>query len=315
MAFEQNGIVVRSTGSRSWVLNRSGDQIECVVRGKFRIAGLNTTNPVAVGDQVTFQKKGEEIGIITDISDRRNYILRKAIAQGRKVHILAANMDQAVLVFTYKEPQTSLGFADRFITTALAYHIPVVVIINKMDLLDTEEEQQEVASIISLYKNLGLGVLSLSALQVEFTEQVREIFQHKTSFLGGHSGAGKTSLLNLIDPSLDLKTREISTYSGKGKHTTTFAQMFPLTGGGFIIDSPGIKEFGLVNFQAKELAHFFPEMNARMADCRFTDCLHLKEPGCAVKNALADGEIAQSRYKSYLSMLTDIRENSPYNHS
>ena len=311
----REGVVTRSTGTYCTVTTPQGEAIECVVRGKFRIAGLSSTNPVAVGDQVRFQPPGDaeqEPGVVREILPRKNYMLRRAITHTRKAHILAANLDQAILLFTLSEPATSTGFADRFLVVAEAYHIPAVVVVNKIDLLGSPEDQQELQALTELYERIGYPVIRISALDPAYHSQVSALLQHKVSFIGGHSGSGKSGLLNMIDPRPKLRTGEISGYSQKGTHTTTHAQMFALTGGGYIIDSPGIKELGLTGFEREELSHFFPEMRRRMADCRFSNCSHVHEPGCAVRAALEQGEVAASRYQSYLSMLADIDEAQAY---
>lgn len=307
----KDGIVTRSTGSRCTVTAIDGEVYECVVRGKFRIAGLTSTNPVAVGDKVRFQvptDREQEPGLIREILPRENYMLRRAIMNTHKVHVLAANIDQAVLLLTLREPTTSMGFADRFLVVAEAYHIPAYIVINKIDLLDTPEEKEVLEAIHEMYASVGYPVLELSALDPTYKAQVEALLKDKVSFIGGHSGSGKSTLINLIDPDLHLKTATISTYSGKGRHTTTYSEMFSLAGGGFIIDSPGIKELGLSGFEKTELSHYFPEMRERLADCKFNDCTHLHEPGCAVLAALKAGEIAESRFMSYLSMFADIED-------
>lgn len=291
-----------------------GDWYDCVIRGKFRLKGLNATNPVAVGDRVLFTPPGEQddLGVITDLLPRHNYILRKAIAHGRKVHILAANVDQALLIFTVDYPPTSTGFANRFLLVAEAYEIPAKVIINKIDLLETPEEQARLQEVRDIYTQAGYEVVCLSALDTSYRETVLSLLKDKISFVGGHSGAGKSTLVNLVDPDLDIKTAAVSDYNRKGRHTTTYAEMHPLAVGGYIIDSPGIKELGLAGFEREEVRYFFPEMKARLQACRFSNCLHLNEPGCAVKEALATGEIHESRYDSYLRMLEEIEEERAY---
>ncbi|MEL6132215.1 MAG: ribosome small subunit-dependent GTPase A, partial [Bacteroidota bacterium] len=283
----QKGTVIRSVGSSSRVQTTEGAQYDCIVRGKFRMKGLKTTNPVAVGDEVLFTAPREEgeVGVITELLPRKNYILRKAIGHNHKVHIMAANVDQALLLFTVDYPRTSTGFANRFILINEAYHIPTRIIINKVDLLQTDEEKEKLAEITAIYQNIGYEVSQVNALDDQYQAQAAELLTGKISFIGGHSGAGKSTFVNLVDPALNLKTGDISGYHNKGRHTTTYAEMHPLANGGFIIDSPGIKEFGLVNFEVHELRHYFPEMRSRMADCKFSDCQHLNEPGCAVKAA------------------------------
>jgi ribosome biogenesis GTPase / thiamine phosphate phosphatase len=304
----QLGTVIRSVGSSSRVQTESGEQIDCVVRGKFRIQGVNSTNPVAVGDQVAFlpPEESSEMGVIVKVLPRKNYILRKAIAHARKVHILAANLDQAILLFTVAHPSTSTGFANRFLVSAEAYHIPVRIVINKVDLLQSEEERQRLAEVQALYRDIGYEVITLSALDEGYRDAVVRLLRDQVSFIGGHSGAGKSTLINLIDPSLDLKTAQVSAFNQKGRHTTTYAERHPLATGGYIIDSPGIKELGLTGFDKEDLSHYFPEMRRRLADCKFANCTHLREPGCAIKAALADGDIHPSRYDSYLRMLEEI---------
>lgn len=310
----QEGVVIRSVGSSSRVRRPDGSWVDCVMRGKFRLKGLNATNPVAVGDRVRFLPPGdqEEVGVITEVLPRKNYILRRAIAQGRKVHILAANVDQALLIFTIDYPPTSTGFANRFLLVAEAYEVPTKVVINKIDLLTSEEELARLAEIQHIYTQAGYEVISLSALDASYRDQVLDLLKDKVSFVGGHSGAGKSTLVNLVDPTLDLKTSEVSMSNRKGRHTTTYAEMHPLVVGGYIIDSPGIKELGLVNFEREEVRYFFPEMRARLQDCRFGNCLHLNEPGCAVKAALETGDIHPSRYDSYLRMLAEIDAEQVY---
>lgn len=303
-----HGTVIRSVGSSSRVKTEAGEQVDCVVRGKFRIQRVNSTNPVAVGDRVAFlpPEESSEVGVIVEVLPRKNYILRKAIAHARKVHILAANLDQAILLFTVAHPSTSTGFANRFLVSAEAYHIPVRIVINKVDLLQSDQEHQRLAEVQVLYRQIGYDVITLSALDANYRETVTDLLRDRTSFIGGHSGAGKSTLINLIDPGLDLKTAQVSTFNQKGRHTTTYAEMHELATGGYIIDSPGIKELGLTGFEKEELSHYFPEMQQRLPDCKFANCTHLREPGCAIKAAVEKGEIHPSRYDSYLRMMEEV---------
>jgi len=309
------GTVIRSVGSSSRVLSSNGDHVECIVRGKFRIKGLKATNPVAVGDEVLFEySETEEKGVIQQILPRRNYILRRAIGHSRKVHVLAANIDQAILLFTLESPRTSTGFADRFLVVAEAYHIPAHIVINKLDLINSKEQKAQVEQIKQTYESVGYPVSLLSALDPQYKRNIEQLLVGKRSFIGGHSGAGKSTLINLVDPSLDIKTSEISDYHNKGRHTTTYAEMHPLAGGGYIIDTPGIKEWGITDFTEADIGHYFPEILERMPDCKFSDCSHIKEPGCAVREAHETGEIPASRYKNYKKMRAEISdlENNSY---
>lgn len=302
------GRVIRSVGSSIRVEGENGDFFDCVVRGKFRIKDLKSTNPVAVGDEVMFVPAEEagELSVIVELLPRKNYILRKAIGHNHKVHILAANVDQAILVFTVDYPQTSTGFANRFLLVTEAYHIPAVVVINKVDLIGNEEQKARLKEVRSIYTSIGYPVLEINSMDMDYKEKAVELFAGKTSFIGGHSGSGKSTLINLADPDLNIKTGLVSDYNKKGKHTTTYAEMHPLVQGGYVIDSPGIKELGLAGFDRYELRHYFPEMRDRMGDCKFSDCMHLNEPGCAVKAALDGGGVHPSRYDTYLRMLEEV---------
>lgn len=305
------GTVIRSVGSSSRVKTEEGKVHDCVIKGKFRIKDLNTTNPVAVGDEVRFSVPEEgELAVIHEILPRHNYILRKAISHQTRVHILAANLDQAIFLFTVDQPETSTGFANRFLLVAEAYGIPIQFVINKVDILETPEHMARLEEVRGIYEAANYPVSVLSALDPQYKTEVENLLKDKRSFIGGHSGAGKSTLINLIDPDLDIKTSTISESSNKGRHTTTYAEMHPLSVGGYIIDSPGIKELGLVGFKIEEVSHFFPEMRARMSNCRFHNCLHHNEPGCAVKAALEAGELHPSRYESYLKMLEEIKEGN-----
>lgn len=301
------GMVIRSVGSQTRVQTVDGLQYECIVRGKFRIKNLNTTNPVAVGDWVRFLLPEQgELGVIREILPRKNYILRKAISHGRRVHILAANVDQAILVFTIDQPETSTGFANRFLVTTEAYHIPTCIVINKIDVLTEPEQQERLKVVETLYQKIGYPILKVNSLDAAYRPQIESLLGGKVTFIGGHSGAGKSTMINLIDPDLDIKTSEISQASNKGRHTTTYAEMHKLQGGGYIIDSPGIKELGLTDVERGELSHYFPEMRERLDGCRFHNCTHTNEPHCAIKQALDIGDIHPSRYDSYLRMLEEI---------
>lgn len=307
------GTVVKTIANTYTVRTDAGELHECLVRGKFRIKdGLKTTNPVAIGDVVVFKPADEktEHGIIQEIQDRKNYILRKAILQKNHVHVLCANIDQAVLLYTIAEPRTAPGFADRFLTIAEVYHIPVAIILNKTDLHTTAEHHEQAAHLRRLYESLGCTVLEISALDTAFRPQVMELLSGKVNFLSGHSGSGKSSLLNLVSPGLHLRTQKVSDYHKKGQHTTTHSEMFPLEGGGYVIDSPGIKELGLTHLAPEELSHYYPEMRALLDECKFSNCVHINEPKCAVRAAVDSGEIAMSRYKSYLSMLEELRADA-----
>ncbi|HLN52585.1 MAG TPA: ribosome small subunit-dependent GTPase A [Lentimicrobium sp.] len=301
----KNGIVIRSTGSSCIVREPSGKFTECRLKGTFRIKGIRSTNPLAVGDHVLLiQNQGEEIGLIKEIEPRHNYIIRKATRLSKQSHIIAANIDQAIVMATIASPRTSTGFIDRFLVTAEAYHIPAMIIFNKMDLV-TGNNLRKLDHLTRLYDNIGYKIFRTSALEKTGIDEVKELLKNKVSLLSGHSGVGKTALINAIEPGLGRKVGIISDYHQKGKHTTTFAEMLPLSFGGYIIDTPGIKEFGLVDFDKQEIAERFPEMRELMYDCQFSNCTHVHEPGCAVKAALAKGKIDQGRYNNYISILND----------
>ncbi|HFB62280.1 MAG TPA: ribosome small subunit-dependent GTPase A [Bacteroidetes bacterium] len=302
----KTGVVVRSTGSWYAVKTAEGEIFHCKLKGRFKIKGIRTTNPLAVGDRVDFRLTEESgVGVIVHIDDRKNYIIRKATNLSKASHIIAANLDQAVLIVSLVKPRTSSGFIDRFLVTAEAYHIPAIVVFNKRDIYDTETLQQ-LNEWVGVYSRAGYRCLVTSAKTGLHLDELKRLLQNKVSLLSGHSGVGKSALINRLDPLLNLKEGEISKAHQKGKHTTTFAEMFPLAFGGEIIDTPGIKEFGLVGFEKTELGQRFPEIRKRMENCRFSDCLHVNEPGCAVREAVENGAIAAFRYQNYLNMLQDI---------
>jgi ribosome biogenesis GTPase len=264
--------------------------------------GITTTNPVAVGDVVEFEMEPEQqSGVITKLYQRKNYIIRKAINLSKQAQIIAANLDQALLVVTLASPRTSLGFIDRFLVTAEAYDIPARLIFNKLDLF-SDEGLEILADYKAVYEKIGYPCFEVSALEGTNIDQVQELLKDKVTLFSGHSGVGKSSLINALLPSLELRTNMVSEWSDKGMHTTTFAEMFELPQGGFIIDTPGIRELGVIDIEKQELSHFFPEMRSRMNQCRFNNCRHINEPGCAVLEALEEGEIELSRYESYLSI-------------
>ena len=296
------GILTKSTGSRYLVRLPNGEIIDCVLKGKIRLDGRKTTNPVAVGDVVDVESDENGDYVIANIHPRKNYIIRKSINLSKQAQILASNLDQAMLVVTLVAPRTSLGFIDRFLITAEAYSIPAILVFNKSDVLDDEllALQQE---IISIYENAGYKCIVVSSLKKQNLDEVKDLLKDKTTLISGHSGVGKSTLINAIEPELDLKTGDISSVHLKGMHTTTFAELHPLSFGGFIIDTPGIKELGLVEMKKEEVGHYFPEIRKVMNNCKFNNCLHVNEPKCAVKEAVENGEISEERYHSYLGIL------------
>ena len=298
------GLVMRSTGSWYEVQTVDDELFKCRLKGKFKIKGLKTNNPIAVGDRVVFDNEGEEAGsaVISEILPRFNYIIRKSVHKTAHGHILAANLDQAVLIVTYVFPRTSLGFIDRFLVTAESFRIPVKIIFNKSDLLKPKDIET-VNEYCKLYESLGYQCFITSAEQEIGIDAFRELFKNKVSLIAGHSGVGKSTLVNRIAPDLKLPTTEVSTFANKGVHTTTFATMFQLAENSYIIDSPGIKELGLIDVEKEEICHFFPVMRDLFNQCKYHNCIHVNEPKCAVIEAVMNGEIAESRYKSYLSML------------
>ncbi|HDO26897.1 MAG TPA: ribosome small subunit-dependent GTPase A [Bacteroidetes bacterium] len=299
------GKVLRSTGSWYAVSDPDGNVVDCRLKGRFRIKGIRTTNPVAVGDEVEYSlDENMGSGVIVKIHERHNYIVRKATKLSKAVHIIAANIDQAVVIASLNRPKTPTGFIDRFLTTAEAYHIPSVVVFNKHDLYD-KQEKELLEYYAGSYKMAGYRVLITSVPDRLRLEGFKNMLKNKVSLLSGQSGVGKSELINAVNPELNLKVGKISEYHKKGKHTTTFAEMFPLGFGGFVIDTPGIKEFGLVEFEKSELGQRFPEFRERMHKCRFNNCLHVDEPGCAIIDALEKGEISPFRYENYLKMLSD----------
>ncbi len=299
------GIVVKSTGSWFRVRTAAGEVIECKLKGKFRMKGIKTTNPVAVGDHVVFEKQAREnIGMIREIRPRHNHIIRKSTNLSKVSHIIAANIDRAILVVTLKNPLTSLGFIDRFLVTSEAYHINAAIVFNKVDIY-RQKEMDMLSELIAIYEAAEYPCIAISALTRQNVDQVVELIKDKTILFSGISGVGKSALINAIEPGLKIKTGIISDYHKKGKHTTTYPEMHHLSFGGFIIDTPGIREFGLVDFRKEEIAERFPEMRRYMHDCQFSNCTHVHEPKCAVKDAVDNGEIPLSRYNSYLKIYND----------
>ena len=302
-----DGLVIRNTGS-SYIVKTDGDgsEIPGKIKGHFRIKGIRTTNPVAVGDRVRLTASPEGPAWITEIYPRKNYIIRRASNLSKEAHIIAANLDQACLIVTLAYPETSTTFIDRFLSTAEAYGIPAILVINKVDLLTTDEDRELLEAVTYLYRSIGYTVLHTSALDNEGIDSLHHAIDGKITLLSGNSGVGKSSLINRIIPGLDLRTAEISATHLTGMHTTTFSEMFPLPGDGYIIDTPGVKGFGTIDYDKYEAAHFFPEIFRESANCRYGNCTHTREPGCAVLRAVDENRIAASRYASYLSILDDI---------
>lgn len=300
----KTGIVVKNTGSWFFVKTEEGKTVECRIRGNFRMKGIRSTNPITVGDSVSFTIGTDEKGMITTIHDRKNYLMRRSSNLSKKSHIIAANIDLAILIVTVNYPQTTTTFIDRFLATVEAYRIPAVILFNKRDLLNPDEIVQ-MENLMSVYEKIGYKPYSISVKNAYNIEEIKTLIKGKISLFSGHSGVGKSSLINLIAPNAQLKTGEISTSHKTGKHTTTFSEMIELPFGGYLIDTPGIRGFGTVDFETEEIYHFFPEIFKIAGQCRFYNCLHLNEPGCAVKDAVEKGEIAVSRYSSYFSILED----------
>ena len=304
-----NAIVYKSTGSWYIVKDESGKQYTARILGKFKIEGLTSTNPIAVGDKVTIETENEleDSVTITEIADRKNYINRTSPANKHQHHIIASNLDQSLLFATLKDPKTSQGFIDRFLVASEAYHVPAVIVFNKADLYK-KKELEKFAELRATYEKIGYIVLLTSVETEEGIEAVKALLKDKVTLLSGHSGVGKSSFINKVFPELNIKTQDVSGWSGKGLHTTTFAEMFDLPGGGKIIDTPGIRELGLVDISRQELSHYFPEMRALINNCQFNNCMHLNEPGCAVKAAVEEGAINMDRYISYCNILESINE-------
>ena len=345
----EEGLVIRTTGSWYRVLVGSGqwtvdstreqtlptthyplptETIDCRLRGNYRLRGSKQTNPVAVGDRVSFERQADGTGVIHDVADRRNYIVRRATKLSKQTHVIAANIDRLCIVATLDLPRTSTGFIDRLLVTAEAYHIPAAIVFNKSDLLVDPELRDAQQELVQLYRGIGYPVYEVSALDGSGLDSLAQSLAGRTVLFSGHSGVGKSALLNALCPGLDLRVGQISDWSLKGRHTTTFAEIFPVQVGcgqwtvdstreqalpttyyplpTYLIDTPGIKEFGMVDFHVQELSHFFPEMRSVLHECHFANCTHRHEPHCAVLEALSDGRISPSRYQSYLSILDDI---------
>jgi len=305
------GLVYKSTGSWYSVKDETGKFWNARMKGVMKLDDITSTNPVAVGDIIEMEPQAdtENSAMINEILDRRNYINRQSPRHAHQHHIVAANLDQSLLVATLREPKTSQGFIDRFLVASEMYHVKTLIIFNKADLYK-KKEMEKYSAWKSMYEAIGYTVLLISVNDNTGIGEVKELLKDKTTLISGHSGVGKSSLLNLIFPEMNLKTKDVSGWSGKGQHTTTFAEMFDLPGGGRIIDTPGMREFGLVDLDKQELSHYFPEMRDRLNNCQFNNCLHFNEPGCAIKEAVNNGTIYEDRYVSYLSILQSIEEKS-----
>lgn len=301
------GLVIKNTGSWYLVRTDEGRDVECKVKGNFRLKGIRSTNPVAVGDRVQILLNAEGTAFISEIEDRKNYIVRKASNLSKQSHILAANLDQCLLVVTVNHPQTSTTFIDRFLASAEAYRVPVTLVFNKVDTYD-EDELRYLDALVHLYTTIGYRCLRISARLGDGVTEVAHLLADNITLLAGNSGVGKSTLINALLPEAEARTGEISTVHNKGMHTTTFSEMFPLPQGGYLIDTPGIKGFGTFDMETEEVGHYFPEIFRTSADCRYGNCTHRQEPGCAVRQAVEQHLISESRYASYLGMLEDKEE-------
>jgi ribosome biogenesis GTPase len=306
-----NGLVYKSTGSWYTVKDESGKFRNARMKGVFKIDDITSTNPVSVGDNVEIETESEieNTVVITKIHDRRNFINRQSPRAKHQHHIIAANIDQSLLLATLKEPRTSQGFIDRFLVVSEMYHVPSLIVINKID-LNKKKENDQFEKWKKMYEQIGYKVIGISVKEEKGIGEIRELLKDKITLISGHSGVGKSSLLNVMLPNLNLKTQDVSGWSGKGLHTTTFAEMFDLPSGGRIIDTPGMREFGLVDISRQELSHYFPEMRNRLVNCQFNNCLHINEPGCAIKEAVIRGEIDEDRYVSYVNILESIGQKN-----
>jgi ribosome biogenesis GTPase / thiamine phosphate phosphatase len=305
----KSGLVLKTTGSRYAIRDADGLIYYCTIRGKLRLKGVKTTNPITVGDIVDFELENDNSGTISKVHDRKNYIIRRSTNLSRESHIIAANLDQTLLIVTIDFPETQPAFIDRYLVTAEAYSVPTVILFNKIDLY-SDEQNDKLNYYISVYEKIGYKCLKVSAKTEENLSELKNVLAGKISLISGNSGVGKSTLINKIEPTLNLKTEQISSYHLTGKHTTTFSEMFELSFSGYIIDTPGIKGFGLIDIDKNELYHFFPEIFRTSKYCRFNNCTHIHEPGCAVIKAVDDGEISPSRYISYMSIFDD--ENDKY---
>lgn len=301
------GLVIKNTGSWYLVKTDDGRQVECKIKGNFRLKGIRSTNPIAVGDRVVIILNQEGTAFISEIEDRKNYIIRRSSNLSKQSHILAANLDQSMLIVTVNYPATSTTFIDRFLASAEAYRIPVKLIFNKIDLY-SEEELHYQDSLIHLYTTIGYPCFKVSAEKGDGIEEIKEELKGRITLFSGHSGVGKSTLINAILPEFKLRTGEISSYHKKGMHTTTFSEMFPVDSEGYLIDTPGIKGFGTFDMEDEEIGHYFPEIFEVSQNCRYNNCTHRHEPGCAVREAIENHFISESRYHSYLSMLEDKEE-------
>ena len=307
---KETGVVFRSTGSWYDVQDSSGSTIKCNLKGRIRLEGLRSTNPIAVGDSVVFTRSSDGTGVIEKIEKRKNFIARKSVNLSKESHIVASNLDRAFLIVTIAQPRTSSGFIDRFLVTAEAYGIPTTIVFNKIDLLDGESAERQ-SELEAIYSSAGYEIMRVSAKTREGIEELKQSLNEGINLLSGHSGVGKSTIINGVVPGLDLKTGEVSDFHSKGKHTTTFAEMFEVPGGGFIIDTPGIKGFGLITLEKETLNHHFPEIFQKLDGCKFNNCIHIDEPGCAVKDAVEEGQISEERYSNYLEMYSTFDEG-PY---
>ncbi|WP_026768119.1 ribosome small subunit-dependent GTPase A [Asinibacterium sp. OR53] len=303
--------VYKSTGSWYTVKGEDGNFYNARIKGIFKIDAISSTNPIAVGDEVDIDIEAvqEESAVITAIADRRNYVARVSPHNKRQHHIVASNLDQSILFATLKEPRTSQGFMDRFLVSCEAYHIPAIIVFNKSDIY-RKKELERFQEYKQMYEAIGYQVVLASVLKKEGIEEAKALLKDKTTLLSGHSGVGKSTFINAVFPQFNLRTQEVSSWSGKGMHTTTFAEMFDLDNGGHIIDTPGVREFGLVDITKQELSHYFPEMRALLPECQFNNCMHMEEPGCAVKQGVLSGAVSEDRYISYLNILDTMDDKN-----
>ena len=301
------GLVTKNTGSWYIVRTENGDSIRCKIKGNFRLKGIRSTNPVSVGDLVDIELNPDQTAFITRIHERKNYIIRRSSNLSKESHIIAANIDHALLIVTVNTPPTSTTFIDRFLASAEAYRVPVKLVFNKVDVYN-EEELHYLDALINLYTHIGYPCFKVSAKNGDGIDEIKKALEGKITLFSGHSGVGKSTLINAILPGIETKTGEISTYHNKGMHTTTFSEMFPVDGDGYIIDTPGIKGFGTFDMEEEEIGHYFPEIFKVSSECKYGNCTHRHEPGCAVHKAVEEHLISESRYTSYLNMLEDKEE-------